>query len=104
MQEIAPHELQARLMHDTLVILDVREPWEFEHCRLAGALNIPLQALPTRWSELNPRRPLIAVCHHGMRSHYAAEFLRHNGFTEVLNLTGGIDRWAAEIEPAMPRY
>ena len=104
MQEIAPLELQTRLQTTNPVILDVRETWEFEHCRLPGAVNIPLDTLPARLTELNPHEPLVAVCHHGMRSHYAAEFLRHNGFAEVLNLTGGIDRWAREVEPTMPRY
>jgi len=104
MDEIAPRELQARLLQDPPVLVDVREDWEFTHCRLQNSINIPLSDLPNRWRELDPRQSVVAICHHGLRSHYAAEFLRQNGFKQVLNLTGGIDQWAAQIETEMPRY
>ena len=85
-------------------LLDVREFWEFEHCHLADSLHIPMAALPLRVDELDTARDLVVICHHGARSLQSAIFLEHHGFTAVHNLTGGIHAWAANIDPAMPRY
>jgi len=86
------------------VLIDVREPWEFEHCRIEGAVLIPLGELPARIDELPAARPLVIVCHHGNRSWYAAVMLEQAGFVEVFNLRGGIEAWAVEVEPTMKRY
>lgn len=91
---------------DAPLILDVREPWEFELCRLEGAVNIPLGQLPARFSAADypADRDLVVVCHHGMRSMQATMWLRRQGIETATNLTGGIDAWAARIDPAMSRY
>ena len=86
------------------VILDVREPWELEICRFAEALAIPLQELPARLAEVPRDRPLVVICHHGMRSAHATAWLRRNGVDQAVNLAGGIDAWARAVDPQMRTY
>ena len=86
------------------VLLDVREPQEFAHCHIEGSVNIPMNAVPARLSELVPEKEIITVCHHGMRSGAIAEFLLSRGYLNVTNLQGGIDVWAVQVDPKMPRY
>jgi rhodanese-related sulfurtransferase len=88
---------------DAFVLLDVRGPDEFEFANLGGTL-IPLQELPERLGELDPKQETIVLCHHGMRSLHAAHFLVANGFTRVTNLQGGIDQWSIRIDGSIPRY
>jgi rhodanese-related sulfurtransferase len=104
MSEISPRELSARLGEESILVLDVREPWEYALCAIAGSRLVPLQSLPDELGELDPAQTIVTVCHHGMRSHHAAEYLRRNGFRDVLNLSGGIHRWAEELDPAMAQY
>jgi sulfur-carrier protein adenylyltransferase/sulfurtransferase len=104
-REILPVELEGRLAgSDAPLLLDVREPHEFEIVRLPGANLIPLRDLPARLRELDPRASLVVYCHHGTRSLQAVDLLRAAGFPGALSLAGGIDRWADEIDPAMVRY
>lgn len=87
------------------VLLDVREPWELEIASLPGAVAIPLRQVPVRAvQELNPSDKIVVFCHHGGRSAQATQWLLQNGFTEVLNLAGGIDAWASEVDVTVPRY
>ena len=86
------------------VLIDVREPWEFEYCRIEGSMLIPLGELPARIDELPAKRPLVIVCHHGNRSWYAAVMLEQAGFADVFNLRGGVEAWAVDVEPTMKRY
>ncbi len=85
-------------------LIDVREPWEVEICQISRSRSIPLADLPRRAAELNAEATMIMICHHGMRSLRATMWLRQNGFQNVLNLAGGIDAWAEQIEPGMARY
>lgn len=104
MERITPVELKKRLDAGAhLAILDVREPEEFAIANLGGQL-IPLGDLPSRVDELPRDREIVVVCHHGVRSAHACLYLAQSGFPRVLNLSGGIDRWAAEVDPSMPRY
>lgn len=86
------------------VLIDVREPWELEVCRIEGSVSIPLGQLPGRLGEIPRDRPLVMVCHHGHRSQHAALYLRYAGFAQLHNLRGGIAEWAAEVAPTMKRY
>lgn len=86
------------------LLLDVREPHEVEICAIAGSINIPLGQIPTAWVTLDPAREIVLICHHGIRSMQAGLFLEQQGFNNLINLTGGIDAWAQEVEPAMARY
>ncbi len=87
-------------------LIDVREADEWEMCRIAGAELLPLSQWPASIGEklADPAQPIIVHCHHGGRSARAADFLLRNGFTDVKNLTGGIDAWSVEIDPSVARY
>jgi adenylyltransferase/sulfurtransferase len=103
--EITPRELQRLLARSSdVVMLDVREEWEYSITHIEGARLIPLRELPFRLHELDPRSPLVVYCHHGMRSYDATCFLRNVGFSVVKNLAGGIDRWSVDIDATLPRY
>jgi rhodanese-related sulfurtransferase len=98
-------ELKDRLAQgDALFLLDVREPQEYHYAKIGGSTLIPLQQIPARIGELDPKRNIVVVCHHGMRSMQAAHYLAHQGFTNVANLTGGIDAWSLQCDSSVPRY
>jgi adenylyltransferase/sulfurtransferase len=102
---ITPKELKARLdKGDSLVLLDVREQWEYDLARLNGSTLIPLASLPQALGKLNRDAEIIAICHHGMRSADATNFLLQQGFKNVKNLVGGIDAWSTQIDSSVPRY
>lgn len=84
-------------------LLDVRQPEEYATARIAGAVLIPLSELPERLAELPSDRPLVVMCHHGMRSAHAVRHLREAG-RDAVNLTGGIDAWSRQIDGAVPLY
>ncbi len=86
------------------LLLDVREPWEYDLCRIIDSQLISLKDLPQRWNELPRGHDIIVICHHGVRSQQAARFLEDAGFLQLYNLSGGIAAWAEQIEPTMPRY
>ena len=85
-------------------VLDVREADELAICRLEGSLHIPMSEIPARIAELPTDHPLVVICHHGARSQIVVDFLRNAGFGNAVNLDGGIEAWACEIDPSMPRY
>jgi len=87
-----------------VVLLDVREPHEFEFCHLKGSKLVPLGQLADRLSELDKSRETVVYCHTGVRSARAVEFLRMNGFRSVKNLKGGIKSWSELVDPEMPKY
>jgi len=102
--EIAPRELKARLDRgDDLLILDVREPHEFQICNLGGYL-IPLGDLSRRVNELDSSREIVVHCRSGKRSADAVEFLRGAGFRKVSSLKGGILAWSDEVDASVPKY
>jgi rhodanese-related sulfurtransferase len=86
------------------LLLDVREPWEYQTCRIDGSLSIPMGNIMGRFQELDPERPTVVICHHGRRSMQVAMFLEHSGFTHVCNLQGGVDAWAKQLDVRMPLY
>lgn len=105
MRAFRPAELAAHLAQGhTPVLIDVREPWEANICRLPGAVLIPMRDLPARLNELNQEAETVVLCHHGVRSYHAARYLESRGFGDVINLSGGMAAWADEVDPAMPRY
>ena len=105
MKQIRPAELAAQLQAGASpVMLDVREEWEVNTCAIPGARHIPLRELPAHLAELDKAAETIVICHHGIRSHHAAQFLESVGFSNVINLSGGMAAWANEVDPTMPRY
>ncbi len=105
-REISATELHTYLQTtDTNpLLLDVREPWEYEKCHLENSQLIPMRQIPSILNELDPDQETIVICHHGIRSRSVAAYLSSNEFTNVINLTGGIDAWAKYIDQSMPTY
>lgn len=104
MRDLKPLELQRILADDRVVLLDVRMPEEVAIASLPGSLHIPMHEVPQRLGDLDRASRIIVLCHHGVRSERVARLLERSGFTDVSHLAGGIDRWADEIDPSMPRY
>lgn len=106
MRQMSARELKNRLDSTAQppVLLDVREAWEYHTCRLESCTHIPMGQLWGRYQDLDPERETIVICHHGIRSQRVCFFLEQYGFRNVVNLAGGLDAWAREIDPAMPVY
>jgi adenylyltransferase/sulfurtransferase len=103
--ETTVEELKARLDRgEPVFVLDVRNPPEYDICRIPGSTLLPLPELPQRLGELDRQREMVVHCKSGMRSQKAIAFLRQQGFTKLKNLRGGILAWADRIDPAMPKY
>ena len=95
---------ELRNKNGNVVLVDVREPHEYQICNIEGSTLIPLGELDSRTDELNPEDDIVVHCHHGGRSMKAATLLKEKGFKNVLNLKGGIDEWAEKFDPEMSRY
>lgn len=105
MQQITPAELAQELAAgDKPVLLDVREQWEYNLCRIDGARLMPMQTVAQRLAELDPAARVVCICHHGARSMQVGMFLESKGFTNVVNLNGGVAAWARTVDPTMPTY
>ena len=86
------------------LLLDVREPWEFETCRIDGSELIPMSRIPSRLDEMDPERETVVICHHGVRSYQVAIYLERYGFSSLINLSGGVAAWARDIDTSMATY
>lgn len=107
MKHVSATELAERLADPSRarpLLLDVREGWEFETCKIAGSTLIPMNTISARLQELDDDAEIVCICHHGARSAAVANFLERNGFTDVSNLTGGIHAWAVQVDSTMPKY
>ncbi len=107
MQHVSAPELAAWLADSTRarpLLLDVRETWEFETCKIAGAVQIAMNTIPARIEELDDEAEIVCICHHGARSMQVAAFLERHGFTQITNLTGGMHAWAVQVDPSMATY
>ncbi len=103
--EIEAPEVKAKMDRgDRFVLIDVREPHEFQICRIPNSRLIPLGDLPKRVNELDTADEIIAHCKTGMRSAKAVDFLRKAGFRKVRNLRGGIQAWSDKVDPSVPKY
>ena len=89
---------------EELLLVDVREPEEYELARVEGARLLPLSLFNEWAATLDPERETVFICHHGIRSAQVCAFLSRQGFTKIYNLAGGIDRWSTEVDPTVPRY
>ncbi len=102
---VTPKELASELnAGKKILLLDVREPHEYEIVNIKGAKLIPLGELPERVNELDTADEIVAYCHTGGRSARATDFLRSLGYKKVRNLEGGVEGWAVEVDPSLPRY
>ncbi len=103
--EISVTDLRAKQEHgDEFVLIDVREPFEWEIARIEGSQLMPQNSLPGRLSELDSSREIVLMCHHGVRSMRALEFLYQSGYRKLKSVRGGIEAWSREIDPSVPRY
>ncbi|MDI1279384.1 rhodanese-like domain-containing protein [Methylobacter sp.] len=104
-KQVSATELKTRIQNEPqLFLLDVREPNEFQYASIENSVLIPLNQITERLSELNPQQEMVVICHHGVRSAQACMYLVHSGFTNVSNLTGGIDAWSCDCDNSVPRY
>jgi rhodanese-related sulfurtransferase len=107
MNYLSPRQLKAWLDDDSRakpVLLDVREVSEYAICHIDGSLLIPMRTIPARMNELDPDAEIVAICHHGARSHQVAAFLEQQGYAHLHNLEGGVAAWAQMVDPTMPQY
>jgi rhodanese-related sulfurtransferase len=107
MDPITPAQLAAWLQdpgRDKPILLDVREPWEYDKARIEGSTLMSMREIPARIAELDEDREVVAICHHGGRSLQVAMFLEKQGLKRVHNLVGGIDAWSRTVDPAVPLY
>jgi rhodanese-related sulfurtransferase len=103
--ELTPAELKQRQDRgENFLLIDVREPQEYEICRIEGAKLIPMRTIPANLQSLDTDEPVICYCHHGVRSLDVVVWLQGQGVTSAKSLAGGIDRWSLEIDPQVPRY
>ncbi len=86
------------------LLLDVRELWEVQICHIRDSITIPMNSIPEHLPRLERSRPIVCICHHGMRSALVGRYLQQQGFDDVSNLAGGIDAWARQVDPDMPTY
>ena len=103
--DITPQELKDLLEKDLPPkVIDVRQDWEYEKCHIEGSILIPMDEIEDHIDQFDPDEGIVLVCHHGMRSAQVAQYLVQTGFTNIINLAGGLDAWAREIDPAMEQY
>ena len=104
--EISPEDVKAKLdSREPFILLDVREPEEYQVARIAGSKHLPMGDVPARaHQELDPDEHVVVVCHHGVRSLTVTNWLRQQGFDKAQSLRGGIDAWSRQIDRKVPVY
>ncbi len=104
-KQLSATELKTKIQDkQQLILLDVREPNEFEFAHIDGSVLIPLNQIPQRLREIDIDQDIVLICHHGMRSMQAANFLAQVGYKMISNLVGGIDAWSIEVDSTVARY
>ena len=105
MQTLTATQLKARIDNgDMPVLLDVREDWEYDICHLPDSLNISMGNTQQMLEQLSHAAETVVICHHGIRSYQVACYLEQNGFSNIINLEGGVDAWAKTVDSNMPKY
>ena len=111
MLELSAQQLKAHLDARQLesdkpqpLLLDVRQPWEYEICKIENSTLIPMSQIPAKIEELDMQRETVVICHHGIRSRSVARFLEQAGFSNIINLSGGVAQWASTVDKQMPTY
>jgi rhodanese-related sulfurtransferase len=104
--EITVDQLKSQLASEhPPLLLDVREPWEYQTAHIEPSTLIPMNEIPGRaHQELDEDAPILVLCHHGARSLSVAAWLRQQGFEKAQSVSGGIDAWSCSIDPTIPRY
>jgi len=97
-------EFNLLIQENNTILIDVRESWEVEICKIAGAINIPMKEIASNYKELNRDNNLAIYCHHGIRSLKVIDFLKSKKYENLFNLKGGIDLWSVNIDNSIARY
>ena len=97
-------QLAAYLADAEPLLLDVREPWEFEICHIDGSINLPMSQIPAHLEQLEGADEIVLICHHGIRSQQVIRFLQSQTSARLINLDGGVDAWARLVDRDMPVY
>ena len=103
-EDLTPKEFKDYLVDDKVILVDVRDQWEFDICQIKGAILMPLGEITNSYVNLNKDSKIALYCHSGIRSMHVANFLLSQGFESLANLQGGIDAWAQEIDTTVERY
>ena len=104
MQRYSASQLAEYLKEHTPRLIDVREPWEFDICQLDNSELLPMAQIPTSLELFHESPEYVIICHHGIRSLQVINFLTHHGIHNTINLDGGVDAWAREVDISMPVY
>lgn len=104
MRELSAEELEQHLESHSPFLLDVRQPWEYNVCRLENSTLIPMAQIPSQIDELDKDLETVVICHHGIRSRQVARYLEQAGFSNVINLNGGVSAWAKSVDTEMDTY
>ncbi len=106
MKHFTPTQLKEHLECTKIkpLLLDVREPWEFDICHIENSQLIPMGQIPSQLETLDKNQEIVVICHHGIRSKQVAMYMEHFGFEAVINLSGGVDAWAQEVDLNMAKY
>ena len=103
-EDLNPNQFKENLTKDDNTLIDVREKWELDICKIEGAVNMPMSSIMETFSDLDPELSYSLYCHHGMRAMQVANFLLSKGFKSLFNLSGGIDAWSREIDNSVEQY
>jgi len=103
-KDLTPKEFKDYILDDEVILVDVREQWEFDICQIKGAILIPMGEIAISYENLDKDSKIALYCHSGIRSMHVADFLLSKDFDSVANLQGGIDAWAQEIDTTVERY
>ncbi len=111
MQEFSAQQLKAHLEHCKLnkkkqppLLLDVRQPWEFDLCKISDSILLPMSLITAKHKSLDANRETVIICHHGIRSRRVAHYLEASGFINIINLSGGVAQWAKVVDKQMATY
>jgi rhodanese-related sulfurtransferase len=104
MKQITPKEANDKINSQDFVVLDVREQFEIDASAIQKFIHIPMQMIPGRLDELPKDKQIAVLCHTGARSARVTQYLIQMGFSNVVNIYGGIERWSLEADSSVPRY
>ena len=104
MRHMSAPQLAAHLDLEKPLLLDVREPWEFDICHIDGSINVPMAQIPANLGRFRDADEVVVICHHGVRSQHVIRFMQQQQSGILINLDGGVDAWAREVDPDMPVY
>jgi adenylyltransferase/sulfurtransferase len=105
LNNITPKDLKARLdKGEAILIIDVREDWEVQRASLPNTINIPMQDIPDSTDRIPQDKPVVIMCHSGGRSSQVVRWLEPQGYSNLINLAGGISAWSREVDSSVPQY